>query len=361
MSGRKPEICKMQQTYGFGIIGAGMIAHVHARAIREIEHAELIGVFSTTKIKRDAFAEKESCRAYDSLEEMLSDERIKVVCICTPSGAHQDPSLACLEAGKHCMVEKPLEVTIEKCDRIISKAKEMGLKLGVIFPSRFYDHALQLKKAMTSGKFGDIVLGDAYVKWHRSDAYYLSNAWRGTWELDGGGALMNQGIHSVDLLQWYMGPVESVQAFAGNRRHKGIAVEDTVVAVLRFANGAMGNIECSTAIFPGELKRIEINGTIGTAILQESQLTRWDFLEESEEDKQLKEEMKQSGLSHGGGASNPADISFIGHQRQLEDFIQAIASDGTPLVDGMEGRKSVEIVLAIYESAKTGKLVSLNS
>ena len=351
----------MQKKHGFGIIGAGMIAHVHARAIREIPNADLIGVYSTTQEKREAFAAKESCMAYESLEAMLADDRISIVCICTPSGAHQDPALACLDAGKHCMVEKPLEVTLEKCDRMIMKAKEKGLKLGVIFPSRFYDHAMRLKQAMTNGKFGDIVLGDAYVKWHRSEAYYRSNAWRGTWELDGGGALMNQGIHSVDLLQWYMGPVESVQAFAGNRRHKGIAVEDTVVAVLRFANGAMGNIECSTAIFPGELKRIEINGTVGTAILQESQLTRWDFLEATEEDLRLNEEMKSNGLNHGGGASNPADISFVGHQRQLEDFIRAIEHDSMPLVDGVEGRKSVEIVLAVYESAKTGKLVNLNS
>jgi predicted dehydrogenase len=359
MSGGKPEICSMQQKHGFGIIGAGMIAHVHARAIKEIANAELVGVYSTTKTKRDAFAEKESCTAYDSLEEMLADDRITIVCICTPSGAHQDPTLACLDAGKHCMVEKPLEVTLEKCNRMIQRAEEKGLKLGVIFPSRFYDHALHVKKAIEEGKFGDIVLGDAYVKWHRSEAYYKSNAWRGTWELDGGGALMNQGIHSVDLLQWYMGPVESVQAFAGNRRHKGIEVEDTVVAVLRFANGAMGNIECSTAIFPGELKRIEINGTVGTAVLQESQLMKWDFLEEHDQDRQLKAAMHNNGLSHGGGASNPADISFVGHQRQLEDFVQAIEKNKTPLVDGVEGRKSVELVLAIYESAKTGKMVRL--
>ena len=199
MSGGKPEICSMQQKHGFGIIGAGMIAHVHARAIKEIANAELVGVYSTTKTKRDAFAEKESCTAYDSLEEMLADDRITIVCICTPSGAHQDPTLACLNAVKHCMVEKPLEVTLEKCNRMIQRAEEKGLKLGVIFPSRFYDHALHLKKAIEEGKFGDIVLGDAYVKWHRSEAYYKSNVWRGTWELDGGGALMNQGIHSVDL------------------------------------------------------------------------------------------------------------------------------------------------------------------
>jgi predicted dehydrogenase len=239
-----------------------MIAHVHARAIREIQQAELVGVFSTTLQKREAFADKENCKAFDSLEAMLADPAVDIICICTPSGAHQDPALASIAAGKHCLIEKPLEVTLEKCDRIIAAADEKGVKVGVVFPSRFYDQAMELKGAMDASKFGDIVLGDAYVKWHRSEAYYKSNAWRGTWELDGGGALMNQGIHSVDLLQWYMGPVRAVQAFRTNRRHKGIAVEDTVVAALEFANGALGNITCSTALFPGELKRIEINGTI---------------------------------------------------------------------------------------------------
>ncbi|MEY4661103.1 MAG: hypothetical protein RLZZ42_1055, partial [Bacteroidota bacterium] len=198
----------MEKKYGFGIIGAGMIASVHARALREIPGTSLVGVYSTTLQKREAFAAKESCRAFNSLEEMLADPAIDIVCICTPSGAHQDPALACIAAGKHCLIEKPLEVTLEKCDRIIAAADAKGVKVGVVFPSRFYEQAMLLKEAVDTSRFGEIVLGDAYVKWHRSEAYYKSNAWRGTWELDGGGALMNQGIHSVDLLQWYMGPVK---------------------------------------------------------------------------------------------------------------------------------------------------------
>lgn len=349
----------MEKTYGFGIIGAGMIASVHARALREIPGTTLVGVYSTTAQKREAFAAKENCRAFNRLEEMLADPAIDIVCICTPSGAHQDPALACIAAGKHCLIEKPLEVTLEKCDRIIAAAEEKGVKVAVVFPSRFYEQAMLLKEAVDTSRFGTIVLGDAYVKWHRSEAYYKSNPWRGTWELDGGGALMNQGIHSVDLLQWYMGPVKKVQAFRANRKHKGIAVEDTVVASLEFENGALGNITCSTAIFPGELKRIEINGTAGTAVLQESNLVRWELQEMTAADEAIREQSKQSGLSHGGGASNPADISFKGHQLQIEDLIHAINTNGTPLVDGREGRKAVEIVLAVYRSAATGQPVEL--
>lgn len=349
----------MEKTYGFGIIGAGMIASVHARALREIPGTTLVGVYSTTPQKREAFAAKENCRAFNRLEEMLADPAIDIVCICTPSGAHQDPALACIAAGKHCLIEKPLEVTLEKCDRIIAAAEEKGVKVAVVFPSRFYEQAMQLKEAVDTSRFGAIVLGDAYVKWHRSEAYYKSNPWRGTWDLDGGGALMNQGIHSVDLLQWYMGPVKKVQAFRANRKHKEIAVEDTVVASLEFENGALGNITCSTAIFPGELKRIEINGTAGTAVLQESNLVRWELQEMTAADEAIREQSKQSGLSHGGGASNPADISFKGHQLQIEDLIHAINTNGTPLVDGREGRKAVEIVLAVYRSAAIGQPVEL--
>lgn len=349
----------MEKTYGFGIIGAGMIASVHARALREIPGTTLVGVYSTTPQKREAFAVKENCRAFNRLEEMLADPSIDIVCICTPSGAHQDPALACIAAGKHCLIEKPLEVTLEKCDRIITAAEEKGVKVAVVFPSRFYEQAMQLKEAVDTSRFGAIVLGDAYVKWHRSEAYYKSNPWRGTWDLDGGGALMNQGIHSVDLLQWYMGPVKKVQAFRANRKHKEIAVEDTIAASLEFESGALGNITCSTAIFPGELKRIEINGTAGTAVLQESNLVRWELQEMTAADEAISEQSKQSGLSHGGGASNPADISFKGHQLQIEDLIHAINTNGTPLVDGREGRKAVEIVLAVYRSAATGQPVEL--
>ena len=347
-----------QKQVGIGIIGAGLISHIHALAIQHIDNASIKGVFNINKDKADAFALKYNCTAYDNLDEMLAQPDIDIVCICTPSGIHLDPAIKSIEAGKHCLIEKPLEVTLEKCDKIIEAAKNKGVKVGVIFPSRFYESSMQLKKTIEEKRFGDMVLGDAYVKWYRSPEYYASAAWRGTWELDGGGAMMNQGIHSVDLLQWYMGPVESVQSFSANVRHKGIEVEDTIVSVVKFANGALGNIECSTAVFPGSLKRIEIMGTEGTAVQEESSIIKWEFLQKTENDKQVVDSIS-SGTTPQGGVANPADISFLGHQRQIEDMIHAIETGGDVLIDAVEGRKSVEIVLAIYESARTGKKVTL--
>lgn len=344
--------------YGFGIVGAGMISHFHAKAIAEIKNAKVLGIYSATKTKSDIFAEKHDCTAYNTLDEMLARPEIDIVCICTPSGIHLEPAIASIKVGKHCLVEKPLEITVERCDQMIKAADEAGVTLGVIFPSRFYENAGQLKKSIDENRFGDLVLGDAYVKWSRTTEYYQSGKWRGTWKYDGGGALMNQGIHSVDLLQWYMGPAESVQALSGNIRHKEIEVEDTIVSTVKFKNGALGTIECTTGVFPGSLKRVEIMGTTGSAILEEDQLIQWQFKEEKEEDGDIRKAMQSGAVSH-GGASNPADISFIGHQRQIEDFIHAIETKRQPLVDGREGRKSVEIVCAIYESARVGKRIEL--
>jgi UDP-N-acetyl-2-amino-2-deoxyglucuronate dehydrogenase len=347
-----------QTQSGFGIIGAGTIAGIHAHAIKSIPNAKLFGVYSINKNKSQAFADTHHCVSYDSLEEMLNVSGIDIVCICTPSGIHLDPAIKCIEAGKHCVIEKPLEVTLEKCDNIIEAANKAGIKTAVIFPSRFYEASKQIKNALNEKRFGGLVLGDAYVKWSRSDAYYKSSAWRGTWQLDGGGALMNQGIHSVDLLQWYMGSVESVQSVSANIKHKGIEVEDTVVSTLKFANGALGTIECSTAVFPGALKRIEIMGTAGSAVLEENNLVKWEFEKMSGEDEIILRKMSAGNASH-GGVSNPADISFAGHQSQLEDMMQSIATGREPLINAIEGRKSVEIVLAIYQSAKTGKRIRL--
>ncbi len=343
---------------GFGIIGAGTISDIHAMAINSIENAKLVGVYSINKNKSDTFAHRNNCTAYDTMNELVNVHEIDIVCICTPSGIHLDPAIKCIEAGKHCLIEKPLEVTLEKCDRIIEAACKAGVKTGVIFPSRFYEASKQLKKSVDENRFGDLVLGDAYVKWNRSAGYYKSSAWRGTWEFDGGGALMNQGIHSVDLLQWYMGTVESVQSVTAKIRHKGIEVEDTIVSTLKFANGALGTIECSTAVFPGAFKRIEIMGTTGTAILEENNIIKWQFEQETFEDEIIKNTMAGGDILH-GGVSNPADISFKGHQMQIEDMIHSIETGDKPLIDALEGRKSVEIVLAIYESARSERMVKI--
>ncbi len=344
-----------RKQFGFGIIGAGTIAHIHARAIAAIANARLVGIYSRGIAKSEAFAKEHHCVAYTTLDEMVKVPEIDIVCICTPSGIHMEPALVCIEAGKHCLIEKPLEVTLQRCDQIITAAKKTGVKIGVVFPSRFYDESLRIRKAIDENKFGHLALGSAYVKWSRTEAYYQSGKWRGTWQFDGGGALMNQGIHSVDLLQWYMGPVESVQAFAANIRHKNIEVEDSLVAALRFTNGAVGTLECSTAVYPGALKRIEIMGTEGTAVLEESNLIKWQF----KSGEKAEDPADQLGKAVQGGIADPADISFMGHQKQIEDFLLSIENDCRPLVDAEEGRKSVEIVVATYESARTGSMVKL--
>jgi predicted dehydrogenase len=290
---------------------------------------------------------------------MLADPEIDAVSICSPSGAHLDPALAAAAAGKHVVVEKPLEVTTERCDKIIAACQSAGVQLAVTFQSRFHRSSQLLKQAADQGRFGRITLGDAYVKWYRSQAYYDSGAWRGTWQLDGGGALMNQAIHSVDLLLWVMGPVKELYAMVDTATHERIEVEDVAVATLKFANGALGVIEATTTAYPGALKKIEICGSGGSAILEEEDLVQWDFLEPTEEDAQIREEMRGQ-TETGGGAADPAAIGHHGHQTLFADFAAAVADGRTPLIDGHEGRKSVEVIEAVYRSAREGRAVQLS-
>jgi UDP-N-acetyl-2-amino-2-deoxyglucuronate dehydrogenase len=246
-------------SYGIGIVGTGLIAEFHARAISKAQGAHLAAVMSRTSERAAAFGERFGCRGYDSLEALLADPHVEIVSICTPSGAHLEPALAAIAAGRHLIIEKPLEISLERCDRILEAAERKGVLVSGIFQSRFYESSRVLKNAVEAGRFGRLVLGDAYVKWYRSQEYY--SGWKGTRRYDGGGALMNQSIHAIDLLQWMMGPVRSVQAVKATLAHQKIEVEDTAAAVLEFVSGACGVIEGSTAIFPGFLKRIEISGT----------------------------------------------------------------------------------------------------
>jgi predicted dehydrogenase len=269
------------------------------------------------------------------------------------------PAVAAAQAGKHVIVEKPLEVTLKKCDRIIRACEKNGVQLATVFPSRFHDSSMKLKKAIDGGRFGRLTMGDAYVKWFRTQQYYDSGAWRGTWALDGGGTLMNQAIHSVDLLTWLMGPVKEICAQTALLAHERIEVEDTAVATLRFANGALGVIEATTAAYPGYLKRIEIHGSEGSAVLEEEDLKAWNFAKPAKEDKAILAEMKKP-KSSGGGASDPAAIGHHGHTREFADMLAAIRKHRPPAIDGHEGRRSVEIIQAIYKSAESGgKVVKL--
>jgi predicted dehydrogenase len=285
---------------------------------------------------------------------MLADPEVGIVTVCTPSGAHRDPAVAAALAGKHVVVEKPLEITLQRCDDIINACEKTGVKLCTIFPSRFSPANMALKAAIDAGRFGRLTLGDTYVKWWRTQEYYDAGGWRGTWALDGGGAFMNQAIHNVDLLCWLMGDVTEIVGFTGTLAHERIEVEDVGVACLKFANGAIGVMEATTAAWPGLLKKTEIHGTQGTAIVEQDSIVRWEFADEKPEDAEIRTSLGASSASS-GGASDPKAISYIGHQLQLEDFVDSIAAGRRPRVDGADARKSVEVILAIYEAAKTGQ------
>ncbi len=343
---------------GFGIIGCGMIADFHARAIDDVEGARLAACFDMVPQAADKLAEKTGAKAYHRLEEMLADPAVEVVTIGTPSGAHTEPAVAAAEAGKHVIVEKPLEITLDRCDQIIAACDKAGVVLSTVFPSRFHGSSVQMKQAVDGGRFGTLTVGDAYVKWYRTQEYYDSGQWRGTWELDGGGALMNQAIHSVDLLTWLMGPVAEIRAQTALLGHERIAVEDVAMAALKFANGALGVIEASTAIYPGYLKRIEVHGSTGSAVMEEEDLIKWDFAEKKPEDAEIEKRMSER-VSGGGGAADPKAIGHHGHARQFADVLQSIQQGTKPLIDGPEGRRSVEIILAIYLAAETGQTVRL--
>lgn len=343
---------------GFGIIGCGMIAGFHARAIAECRGARLAAGFDSVPEAADRLAQTTGCKAYHDLNEMLADPAVDVVTVATPSGAHLEPAVAAARAGKHVIVEKPLEITLRRCDRIIAECEKAGVVLSTIFPSRFHDSAVEMKRAVDAGRFGRLTVGDAIVKWYRTQQYYDSGQWRGTWELDGGGALMNQAIHSVDLLYWLMGPVAEIRARTAMLAHQRIAVEDVAMATLQFDSGALGILEASTAIYPGYLKRIEIHGSAGSAVMEEEDLVKWDFAKKDRRDAQIRRKMAER-KSGGGGAADPAAIGHHGHARQFRDVLRAIRQGTPPRVDGHEGRRSVEIILGVYKAAETGRAVAL--
>lgn len=343
------------KTWNFGIIGAGLIADFHAKAIQTIPNTKLIGIFDTNTAKAKNLAERYSCRAFASSQELLQSGSIDIVTIVTPSGAHMEPAIEAARHGKHVICEKPLEISLDRIDRMIQAHEKAGTVLGGIFNYRFNEPVRILKQAVEKGRFGIITCAGAYVPWWRSDDYY-KNSWKGTKKLDGGGALMNQSIHMIDMLQYMIGPVQSLQAYTATHVHS-IEVEDTAVAVLHFKNNVLGVIYGTTASFPGQYRRIEITGNKGTAILEENSFKVWQFSDEIQDDQSIRE--KYGKIEGGGGVSDPAAIPFEPHARNISAFIDALEKGETFEVNALEARKSVEIVLAIYESARTKRMIEL--
>ncbi|HEX72345.1 MAG TPA: Gfo/Idh/MocA family oxidoreductase [Candidatus Hydrogenedentes bacterium] len=344
---------------GFGIIGCGNIGPVHAAAIAGVRQARLVAVSDIVEASAKRLAGQYGVDAYTDFRALLERKDVHAVSLCVPSGMRAEIAEVCAAAGKHILSEKPLEVSTKRIDRIIRATDKAGVLLGCVFQSRFAEGTQHIRKAIETGRFGKLVLGDAYIKWYRSPEYYASGAWRGTRRLDGGGALMNQGIHQIDLLLHFMGPAKRVVAQTACIGHEGLEVEDLATAMIEFQNGAFGVIEGSTATWPGHPGKVEVHGTEGSAILENGELVFWRFNKRKPVDAKIEAAMgRESAL--GSGAGDPlAALKAEGHRRQIEDFAKAILQGRPPTVDGREGRHAVELIERIYKSAGARKAVIL--
>ncbi len=347
----------MKKEYGFGIIGTGMIAGFHAQAISQLDNARLVSVHDIAADRANAFAKEKGCQAYDNLDKFLADNDLDVVTICTPSGSHMEPAIAAAKHGKHVICEKPLDVSLERIDKMIEAHQKAGTQLGAVFNARFEPVNQALKKLITAGRLGRVTYGGGYVPWYRVPEYYSASEWKGTRKFDGGGALMNQGSHTVDLLQWLMGQrVKRVTAFTATSFHK-IEVEDCAAAALEFENGALGILFASTSMYPGVASRVEIGGTEGTFISESTALKYLSLKDQTgEEDEFVK---KFGGAGDAQGAGDPAAIRADNHRHNFAAFLKAMDAGKTPELDGQEARKAVQTILAVYESARTSRPVEL--
>ena len=331
----------------FGIIGCGLIGGFHARAIGLIPGAKLLGVFDNSASARESFGAEHGVRAYDSYDGLLKSG-IDAVCLCTPSGLHREQAVAAAEAGVHVVVEKPMAINIAEAEAVIGACEKNNIKLTVISQLRFTCAVKRVRRAVGENRLGRLVHGSAQMKYYRSPEYYSRSAWRGTWALDGGGALMNQGIHGVDLLQHIMGPVRSVFGMTKTLA-RDIEVEDTAVAALEFANGALGVIEGTTCVYPGFSRILSFSGDKGSIVLEEDSIIKWEI----ENEKTPPDIGTAEGKMH--SFNDPAAICLDYHVEQLSDMVNAIRSGGRPAVDQYEGLKAVKIICAIYESSRSGE------
>ena len=336
--------------FRFGIWGCGLISTFHADAIQKIEGAVLVGAYDLNAEAQHKLCAAHQAKAFSSVEELVCSPDIDAVCICLPSGLHYEAAMRCIRAGKHVVIEKPLALTSAQAGDIVQAAKEQRVCVSVISQLRYSRAVQEIKRIVDSGKLGKITVGNAIMKYWRSPEYYAQSSWRGTWAMDGGGALMNQGIHGVDLLQYLMGRIVSVFAYAKTLVHE-IETEDTLTAVLEYENGAIGTIQATTSVAPGYGRRIEICGSRGSVVLCE------DTVEVCDVDGEMPTDAV--GQKEHASASNPSGIDCALHAEQLSEFVKAVRAERLPQIDACEGKKSVDIICAIYESARTGKKVHL--
>jgi predicted dehydrogenase len=363
----------------FAIVGCGVIHGTHIDAIRSLpDDAELAAVCDEVEDLARATGAKHGVPAFTDLSAMLAEAEFDVLCVCTPSGLHAKHGIEGARAGKHIVCEKPIDVSLEAADALIAACAENGVKLEVISQHRYSPGMRQLKGYLDAGRLGTLCYGESVTKWYRTQEYYDSGGWRGTWALDGGGALMNQGVHFVDQLRWVMGPVKSVAASMATRAHERIEVEDVVTAAIEFENGAVGTLLASTAMYPGFKQAIEIYGTHGTVIVEGSRVRHAQFTDGTEERSQHKlaayppeikdfETVSAAGSAAGeaagsasgpqGAAANPAAIALDGHVAHFKDLIDAVREDRETFMNGREARAALELIIGVYRSARTGERV----
>lgn len=334
-------------SFQIGILGGGNISQTHARAALEIDGVSIAAVCGQNDEKVLGLADAVGATAYNELEAFLNHRPMDAVLIGSPSGSHAEHGIAAARHGLHVLVEKPIDISTERADALIDACLSAHVKLGVFFQDRTAPDIVKLRNAIDEGSLGTPILISASVRWYRPPEYYKISRWRGTRALDGGGALMNQGIHTVDLLLWLFGDVKRVWAKAITASHD-IEVEDTVVAAFEFENGALGTLEASTAAYPGFSRRLEMTWSQGTIVVENDLIRSVNLVAPSGE------LSASRGTGEDQRSASPVVSDSRGHRAIIEDFIRSITNDGVPLCDGREARRSVQLVQAIYESSRSG-------
>ncbi len=348
------------------IIGCGKGAHLHAQALKNLPESLFTAVYSRDYQKAQAFADQYGVKAYASIEELATEAGVQAALICTPHPAHAGPAVQAANAGMHLLVEKPLAASLADCDAIINAANVNGVTVGTICQRRFYPPALRIRQAIDAGKIGRPIFGTVNMLGWRDEAYYRSDPWRGSWRGEGGGVLVNQAPHQLDLLQWYLGPIDELYGYWSNLNHDYIEVDDTAVAVIKFQSGALGNIIVSNSQNPALYGKVHIHGSNGASVGVQtdggamfiagmSSITEpplndlWTVPGETE----LLEQWRREDTAF----FNTINPMVYFHERQIENFLQALQNGVKPLIDGAEGRRTVEIFTAIYRSNRDRKPV----
>lgn len=341
----------MSHVIGIGIIGTGSIVKTYAKCIDELSETKLIGLYTKSDGRVKEAEDLFGLPVFNDLQKFLQLPEIDLICVCNESGNHGEAIKKSAEAGKHVLCEKPLEVTPQKIDEVIAICARHGAILGCALQNRCGRDYRAVEKAVREGWLGKLLMGSAHINWYRPEAYYKNNPWRGTKKLDGGAAFINQGIHTIDLLTHLMGPVKSVFGNMKTMVHD-IEGEDVGIGVLNFENGAMGTITASTALFPGYPERLEVYGEKGSILLEGGKIVYWNV-------QGIPPPESSNIESNTSGAADPSNIGHANHKIVIQDMIDAVKEGRSPMVDGAEARKAIEVITSLYSSSKQEKLVYL--